>query len=233
MTFGLPNTSDPDSGQHRPVKQEWSLIHSLQQHPLLLVLRPDQNDLDRGILSADLLEQLDFVQSAGLRHLEVAWDSHPGWCNFVENLRSRFDHLVVGAASVISPEAVDCIAQLGLPYSMSPCLDPVLLNRASQQGVLLVPGVFTPSEVMQAMQLDCRLVKLFPAAEVGPSYWRRLQAPLGELPFVIAAGGLVASDIRPWLDAGHGAVALGRRVISERSIDADLLAWLRESTFHS
>ena len=125
---------------------------------------------------------------------------------------------------------MDCVAQLDLTYAMSPCLDPVLLGRAAQKRTLLVPGVFSPTEVMQAMQLDCRLVKLFPASELGCSYWRRLQAPLGELPFVIAAGGLVPADIRPWLDAGHGAVALGRRVISGHSVDAELLEWLERST---
>jgi 2-dehydro-3-deoxyphosphogluconate aldolase/(4S)-4-hydroxy-2-oxoglutarate aldolase len=54
------------------------------------------------------------------------------------------------------------------------------------------------------------LVKLFPAATVGPGYWRRLAAPLGEsLPFCIAAGGLGPADVMTWLEAGVDAVALG------------------------
>lgn len=228
MTFGLPNTFD-SSRRHLETKQI-SLIASLRQHPLLLVVRPNLEQLDQGCCSADFLDQLIRVQDAGLRHLEVAWSAHAGWGDLVQHLRSRLDNICIGAASVVSSDAVDCVSQLDLTYAMSPCLDPVLLGRAAQKGTLLVPGVFSPTEVMQAMQLDCRLVKLFPASELGCSYWRRLQAPLGELPFVIAAGGLVPADIRPWLDAGHGAVALGRRVISGHSVDAELLEWLERST---
>ena len=228
MTFGLPNTSE--TNQRLLESLQGALIASLHRHPLLLVIRPDSEDLDRGCLSSHLLSQLDRVQDMGLRHLEMAWMSHPGWCDLVEDLRVRFKDVLVGAASVVSAEAVDAVSRLHLPYSMSPCLDPALLSRAAQKGVFLVPGVFSPSEVMQAMQLGCGVVKLFPAAELGPSYWSRLQAPLGNLPFVIAAGGLVPADIRPWLDAGHGAIALGRRVISGRSVDAELLEWLEHST---
>jgi len=70
--------------------------------------------------------------------------------------------------------------------------------------------VMSPTEVCQARALGCRLVKLFPAATVGPGYWRRLAAPLGEsLPFCIAAGGLGPADVMTWLEAGVDAVALG------------------------
>jgi 2-dehydro-3-deoxyphosphogluconate aldolase / (4S)-4-hydroxy-2-oxoglutarate aldolase len=92
---------------------------------------------------------------------------------------------------------------------VSPILDAELLQRARRLGLVLVPGVLSPSEVHQARQLGCRLVKLFPAASVGPDYWRRLRQPLGGLPACIAAGGLAPADVEPWLQAGVDAVALG------------------------
>ena len=66
---------------------------------------------------------------------------------------------------------------------------PELVEQARGLGVLLVPGVFSPTEVHQAIRFGCRVVKLFPAANLEPGYWSRLQAPLGPLPFVIAAEG--------------------------------------------
>jgi len=61
-----------------------------------------------------------------------------------------------------------------------------------------------------------RMVKLFPAAPLGPQYWRRLRDPLGEpMPFCIAAGGLGPGDVLPWLAAGVDAVALGSSLPGE------------------
>ena len=130
-------------------------------------------------------------------------------------------------------KALNDLSRLDLSYAMAPCWCPELVERARALGVLLVPGVFSPSEVHQAMRFGCRVVKLFPAANLGPGYWGRLQAPLGPLPFVIAAGGLEVSDIPVWLEAGHGAVALGRRVVGSPTAFQALLDWLHQSTIQS
>jgi len=92
---------------------------------------------------------------------------------------------------------------------VSPVFAPELCHAAGRD-LVLVPGVMTPTEIWRARALGCRLVKLFPAAMLGPHYWRRLSAPLGApLPFCIAAGGLGVADVLPWRAAGVDAVALG------------------------
>ena len=113
---------------------------------------------------------------------------------------------------------------------MAPCWDSRIQQRARTLGLPLVPGVFSPSEVHHAIQQEARLVKLFPAANLGCRYWSRLEAPMGGLPFVIAAGGLALEDVSSWLDSGHGAVALGRRAIGPEGVDPALLHWLQQST---
>ena len=170
------------------------------------------------------------LYAAGLRHLEVAWLDHPGWVTFMQRLQLHCPGLNLGAASVTSSKAFMDLSQLELRYAMAPCWCPELVEQARGLGVLLVPGVFSPTEVFQAIRFGCRVVKLFPAANLGPGYWGRLRAPLGPLPFVIAAGGLEVSDLKTWLEAGHGAVALGRRVVGSPPAFEALLGWLRQST---
>ena len=128
---------------------------------------------------------------------------------------------------MLTAEALVDLEACGFPYAMSPCFDPSLLERARRSGILLVPGVFSPTEIQQATAMGCGLVKLFPAASVGVDYLQRLRAPLGPLPQVIAAGGLGVADLDAWLQAGHAAVALGRRVIDVQGPDPALLRWLR------
>ena len=203
---------------------------SLQDQPLLLVIRPEPVDLAASGSGSVLLEQMQQLHAAGLRHLEVAWTDHPGWVGFMQRLQYRCPELNLGVASVTGAKALYDLSLLNLSYAMAPCWSQELVEQARGLGVLLVPGVFSPTEVHQAMRFGCRVVKLFPAANLGPGYWGRLRAPLGPLPFVIAAGGLEVSDIPVWLNAGHGAVALGRRVVGSSPAFVALLDWLHQST---
>ena len=178
------------------------LIESLQRQPPLIVLRP------REPLQA--LATLERLQSLGLIHVEIAWQPLPGWAGQMAELVRRFPALALGVASVCEPRGVADAAAAGCGYAVSPVLDGELQQRAAALDLVLVPGVMSPSEVHRARRLGCRLVKLFPAVSVGRDHWRRLREPLGTpLPFCIAAGGLRPADVRPWLEAGVDAVALG------------------------
>ena len=203
---------------------------SLQHQPLLLVIRPEPDDLVASGSGSGLLEQVQQLHAAGLRHLEVAWLDQPGWMGFMQRVQDHCPELQLGAASVTVTKALNDLSRLDLSYAMAPCWCPELVEQARGLGVLLVPGVFSPTEVHQAMQFGCRVVKLFPAVNLGPGFWGRLQAPLGPLPFVIAAGGLEVGDLPVWLEAGHGAVALGRRVVGSPAAFQALLDWLHRST---
>lgn len=198
MSRSLP-TSDPNS-----------LIASLRRQPLLLVLRPECPMHASPLLAS--LHDLGFV------HVELAWRSGPHWLEQCRQLRQQFPRLRLGAASLCTTAALESTAAAGLSYGVSPILDAAMVHLAAQLQFTLVPGVYSPTEVDRARQLGCAIVKLFPAASLGPGYWRRLREPLGEpLPFCIAAGGLQIDDVRHWLAAGVDAVALGSTLVTPAS----------------
>lgn len=180
------------------------LIASLRRQPLLLVFRPEA-----PLQLAPLLEQL---QGLGLVHVEIACLPTAEWSRQCRILIQTFPALRLGAASIVSSEALGCVVQAGFAYGVSPILDRELQERAAGEGFLLVPGAMTPSEVHAASRWGPGIVKLFPAAPLGAAYWSRLRDPLGgALPFCIAAGGLSLADVRPWLASGVDAVAVGSR----------------------
>jgi 2-dehydro-3-deoxyphosphogluconate aldolase/(4S)-4-hydroxy-2-oxoglutarate aldolase len=204
-----PPTSDPAA----------DLIASLNHQPVLVVLRPET-----PLAAATTITHL---ASLGLRHIEIAWQTGPCWIQECRDLIRRFPDLRLGAASVHSHEGLISARDAGFRYAVSPVFDPQLCSAAGPD-LVLVPGVMTPTEVWRARSLGCRLVKLFPAASLGPEYWRRLLAPLGApLPFCIAAGGLGPADVLPWRAAGVDAVAMGSRLgEKDASILQQLLAEL-------
>ena len=171
---------------------------------------------------------LDDLTDTGIRHLELAWRPHSGWVDSIKALKSHWPGFSLGATSVCCADAVRDTVQAGLTYATAPFLDDSLQKLAYQLGLLLVPGVLSPTEIHRAIQLGCSLVKLFPAAIVGPHYWRYLYAPLNPLPVVIAAGGLKVSDLDNWLGAGHNAVALGQSLLIGGRIDPSLHRWISQ-----
>ena len=172
-----------------------------------------------------LVPQLEQLRDLGVRHGEIAWGPGADWIVQCRQLIAAFPDLRLGASSICSDGALEAVLEAGFAYGVSPILDSALLERSAAAGFVLVPGVMTPTEVNQARALGCAIVKLFPASAVGMGYWQRLRDPLGgPLPFCIAAGGLRPSDVRPWLEAGVDAVALGAAFAAEpvRQLLADL-----------
>lgn len=188
----MPNTSETLSHE---------LITSLHHQPLLVVLRAEQPRQLRPTIAR--------LQRLGVRHVELAWSNHPEWSKQCRELLLEFESICFGAASLCDSRGLEAVVDAGLRFAVSPVLDAELVRRSQAMELVLVPGVMTPSEVHQARSLGCAMVKLFPAAAVGPHYWRRLAGPLGPLPFCIAAGGLGPLDLPQWLAAGVNAVAIG------------------------
>ena len=171
----------------------------------------------------ELLPCLERLQELGVQHVELAWSSHPRWVDQAIELRQRFAHLRLGAASVVDLAGLKAAAAAGLGYAVSPVLDRDLIEAAMALRLQFVPGVMSPSEVHLARLWGCSIVKLFPAAALGRSYWQRLAAPLAGadgLPFCIAAGGLGPADVEPWLAAGVDAVALGGSLVNPAEWEA-------------
>ena len=214
--YGLQNTSDP---------QQW-LIASLRSQPLIVVLRPKESDLLGPFLQTLICQRLDLLADLGVRHIEIAWLNHTRWGDLITAIRVRYPNLQIGVASVTTQTALQAVIDLDLAYAMSPLFDQELVSAAHQCNCCFVPGVMTPTEIRQAVALGCRVVKLFPAVVLGINYHRQISAPMGDLPFMIAAGGLSVCDLDPWLSAGYDAIALGRAVLSTTESTADLRNWL-------
>ena len=70
---------------------------------------------------------------------------------------------LVGAGSVTSVERARQAADAGARFLVSPGLSEDVVGYAHRQGLPVLPGVATPTEVQRAQALGVETVKLFPA----------------------------------------------------------------------
>jgi 2-dehydro-3-deoxyphosphogluconate aldolase/(4S)-4-hydroxy-2-oxoglutarate aldolase len=132
----------------------------------------------------------------------------PDAMNLISQVRDGLPHATVGAGSVLTCNDVDRCADAGAEFLVSPVLDPDVLHHALSRGLPFSPGTFTPTEAHAAWCLGAPLVKVFPAARLGPKFVSDLKAPL---PFLrlMPTGGITSETVADFLEAGADVIGAG------------------------
>lgn len=85
----------------------------------------------------------------------------------IRNIRNACPGMLVGAGTILNVDQLKGALDAGAQFAVAPGLNPVIVTEAQRLGLPFIPGVMTPSEVEQALALNCRLLKFFPAEAVG------------------------------------------------------------------
>ncbi len=105
----------------------------------------------------------------------------------------------IGAGTVRSTADAARVIDAGARFVVSPGTDPEVVAFCCERGVLVMPGVCTPTEVQAALRAGATLLKLFPAeASGGTSFLKALAGPFREVSFV-PTGGISAANLASYL----------------------------------
>jgi 2-dehydro-3-deoxyphosphogluconate aldolase/(4S)-4-hydroxy-2-oxoglutarate aldolase len=129
---------------------------------------------------------------------------------------------VVGAGTVQTGAHAKQAIDAGAQFLVTPGQGPeaaAIAEAAHAAGIPVVLGAFTPSEVMTALALGSDAVKIFPAHQLGPKYFKDLNGPFPGVP-LIPSGGVNAGNARDFLAAGALAVSAGTDVVSPADVAA-------------
>ncbi len=207
--------------------QQNQLIQEFSKQPLIIVLRASNKVFESKEHEKIFLNRIENLHLLGIKNIEIAWTDHHKWKDLIIKIRSKFPSINLGAASIINEFGLNEIIELNFSYAMSPFWDPNLQKKAKDKNQVLIPGVFSPTEIQQAISYESQIIKLFPASILGKDYLERIQSSINSLPFIIAAGGIDPEEIDIWLKKGFSAVALGKKLIKGEKISKTLLTWLK------
>lgn len=168
--------------------------------------------------SADaFLAVTEVLVEAGITAIEVTLTSR-GAVEALAGLRRRVPAgAVIGAGTVLTAEQAAAATDAGAQFLVSPVSDPAI----GDFGVPFYPGGLTPTELFTAARAGAPLVKLFPAATVGPRFLKDVHGPLPDLR-IMPTGGIGVDDIPAWLGAGAFAVGLGGPLLGDAASGGDL-----------
>lgn len=110
-----------------------------------------------------------------------------------------YDEILLGAGTVLTAEQVDMAVDSGASYIICPGMHEEVVERCLDLGVLVIPGVITPSDIAKAMSYGLGLVKFFPAESFGGAKTlKAMAAPYGDMRFV-PTGGINAGNVMDYL----------------------------------
>lgn len=180
------------------------LAHFLTESPLVAILR--------GVTPDTVLAIGQALFDAGFRAIEVPLNS-PDPFNSIARLARHFgDTCLVGAGTVLTPDAVEKVAAAGGQLIVTPNTDPAVIARAVERGLLPMPGFATATEAFAAIKAGARHLKLFPAATYGHGHIRALSAVMPADVKLYAVGGVGADNLSIWRMAGVAGIGVGSEI---------------------
>jgi len=183
-------------------------LDTLWQERATAVLRTNHQESARKAMEAAVL--------GGFRIIEFTL-TIPGAMELIKDFAWHSD-LVVGAGSVLSVESAREAVSQGAKFLVSPVTDPDVITEAKKLDVAMIPGAFTPAELLHAYRCGAPLQKLFPEPPGGPKYLRACLGPMPFLRVVPSHSGVDATNALAYLEAGAYAVAFVTHLFDPQDI---------------
>ncbi|HEY9767530.1 MAG TPA: bifunctional 4-hydroxy-2-oxoglutarate aldolase/2-dehydro-3-deoxy-phosphogluconate aldolase [Coleofasciculaceae cyanobacterium] len=185
-------------------------LQLLRQHKAIAVIRCCDPNLAHKMALA--------VAEGGMNLIEITWNNDcPG--DLISQLRSQLPQCTIGAGTIINLHQLQEAVMAGAQFAFAPHFDPTLLEASlSHYKIPFVPGVFSPTEVVNAWQQGARVVKIFPIESLGGAkYIKCLQGPLSHIP-LIPTGGITLDNAQSMIEAGAIAVGISSNLFLQEAI---------------
>ncbi len=167
----------------------------------------------------DLTDAPHLVQAlldGGLRAIEFTLtnrDALPLLRRLLDEFREFSDGTAcLGIGSVQSAQDASDAIRSGAQFLVTPVVSTEVIDTSLRQGVPVVSGAMTPTEIHQAWTRGASIVKVFPARGLGPDYVRDVLAPMPEVR-LMPTGGIDSANLASYLQAGAVAVGVGGRLV--------------------
>ncbi|TFB24436.1 bifunctional 4-hydroxy-2-oxoglutarate aldolase/2-dehydro-3-deoxy-phosphogluconate aldolase [Filobacillus milosensis] len=185
-------------------------LEKLKQSGVVAVLR--------RVPKKQLFPLVETLINSGVNVLELTVDSEDAYGS-IRELNDRFgDQALVGAGTVLTTEEATQALDVGAKFIFSPSFDKEVVKLTNDRDAISIPGVMTPTEIVEAHQAGADVVKIFPASAVGPGYLKDLQGPLGHIP-MIPTGGVDVKNVGEFIQNGAVAVGVGGSLINKKAIE--------------
>jgi 2-dehydro-3-deoxyphosphogluconate aldolase / (4S)-4-hydroxy-2-oxoglutarate aldolase len=190
--------------------------------------------LDCGIVaivrspeSSQLVEVCRALADGGVTVVEITM-TVPNALDVVRQVRQALgDRLLLGAGTILDRETARAALLAGAEYVVSPTLNLDVIRLCHRYDKLVMPGAFTPTEILAAWEAGADIVKVFPAEVVGPPFFKALRGPLPQIR-LMPTGGVDLTTAAEFLKAGACCLGVGSQLVEPKAVAARDFDRIRE-----
>ena len=174
------------------------------------VIRAESADEARAVIDA--------IVAGGIDVIEITM-TVPNAVRLIRQLSTAYgSDVLIGAGTVLDPDTAKACTEAGAQFIISPALNFETIKFCNDEGVVVMPGALTPTEVVNAWKAGADFVKVFPAGAMGgASYLKSLKAPLPHVK-MIPTGGVSQSTAADFIRAGAEAVGVGADLVDLNAV---------------
>jgi 2-dehydro-3-deoxyphosphogluconate aldolase/(4S)-4-hydroxy-2-oxoglutarate aldolase len=171
---------------------------------------------------AQLRAVVDAISEGGVRALEVTM-TVPGAVELIRALAPSLPPgFLLGAGTVTDVATARAVIDAGACFVVGPVFRPDVIAACHERDVPVMPGCFSPTEILAAHECGADIVKVFPATMLGPQFVKDVRAPLPQVK-LMPTGGVTLDNAGEWIRAGAVAVGVGSALVDAKAIDSGRL----------
>lgn len=194
-------------------------LNHIQNSPIVAVIRASSPD--------QLVEVAQALVAGGVDVLEVTF-TVPKALSAIEKVADAVgDKALVGAGTVLDSETARSAMMAGAQYIVSPNTNFKVIEICQRYDKIVMPGGFTPTEIINAWQAGADIVKVFPSEFLGAKYLKSIKAPYPQVR-LIPTGGVNLETAHDFLNAGAFALGVGGALASAELIDRGAFDEIKE-----
>jgi len=130
--------------------------------------------------------------------------------------------VIMGVGSVVDAPTAGLYVASGAKFLVGPLLNAEVARFCNRRGVPYSPGCGSATEIGDAQELGCEIIKVFPGSSVGgPEF---VKSVMGPMPWtrLMPTGGVEPTEdsLRKWFGAGIVACGIGSNMITKALLDA-------------
>jgi len=159
----------------------------------------------------------DALLAGGVRALEVTTTVPDAVARIEELAASLPPDALLGAGTVLDAATAQQVIRAGARFVVSPVFREALIETCHDADVPVMPGCFTPTEILNAWDAGADAIKVFPATALGPTFFKDVRGPLPQLRLV-PTGGVTKENAGEWIRAGAMAIGVGTALVDRTAV---------------
>ena len=186
-------------------------LQLIRQTGIVAIMRANSSD--------QLIAAAGAIQQGGVRVIEVTMTTPGALAVIAEAVKKFGQDLLFGAGSVLDPETARAAILAGAGFIVAPSLKVEVVTLCNRYSIPVMPGCYTPTEMLTAWEAGADMLKLFPAEVGGPDMVKAILAPFPQFE-IVPVGGVELGNAAEFIKKGAAALGVGSSLINQKLLDS-------------